>query len=441
MLQTARLIRPFIHQGAVVAEIVLLPLLFVGFGVWMRPLDPLWTQASFPWAWLAPTVLALRYGPFPGLAGAGVLLAAWLLLAFFGWIDADFPKVHFLGGLILTMLCGEFSSQWIARNRRTEGLQHYLDERLEYLTHQYYLLRLSHDRLEQELLSRPMAMRDALVTLSAAAAEEDDPATLPGAAGLLRLLAQYCQIEVASLHAVHGGRVDLNMAAHLGAAGAFDPADPLCRRALDTGAIAHVARALAEGDNPSHYVAAAPLVTFEKQTIGLLAIERMPFFALNEETLQTLNLLLSYYADGVVRERLAAHLRAEIPSCPVDFAFELQRLCHVQQEAGASSVIVALVFPESTDFTALMREISRQKRGLDVIWMVECHGRRLLATLMPMGGDATAEGYLARIDTWVHRERGLSLVDAGVARHIVPIDGRPPLELARHLIGLCDAAA
>ncbi len=438
MLNLGRLIRPFTDRWAVSIETLALPLGFVLFGIWVHPQDPLWTTASFPWAWLAPVLLALRYGPFPGLAGAGVLLLAWLAMSFSGHIGDEFPEVNFLGGLILTMLCGEFSSLWIAKARRTEGLQHYLDQRLEYLTHQYYLLRLSHDRLEQDLLSRPMAMRDALVTLSSATPEEDDPQALPGAAGLLRLLAQYCQIEVASLHVIQNDKVELRPAAHLGAAAVLDPADPICRRALETGAIAHIARALAEGENPSRYLAAAPLITFEKQTIGLLAIERLPFFALNEETLQTLNLLLSYYADGVVRDRLAAKLRAAIPSCPVDFAFELQRLTHLQQESGAPSVVVALVFPVSADFDSLIREISRQKRGLDVLWLAERNGRRLLATLMPMGGDAAAEGYLARIDTWAKQGRGLSLIDAGIGRHVLHLAGVPPVALAQRLLELCD---
>ncbi|MGE5387088.1 MAG: PelD GGDEF domain-containing protein [Betaproteobacteria bacterium] len=441
MLKFSRLIRPFTDRWAVGIETLALPLGFVLFGVWAHPQDPLWTTASFPWVWLAPVLLALRYGPFPGLAGAGVLVLAWLAMSFFGLIDDDFPKVNFLGGLILTMLCGEFSSLWIAEARRTEGLQHYLDQRLEYLTHQYYLLRLSHDRLEQDLLSRPMAMRDALVSLSSATPEEDDPVALPGAAGLLRLLAQYCQIEIASLHVVQKGQPDRQPAAHLGTASPLDPADPICRRALETGAIAHIARALAEGESPSRYLAAAPLITFEKQTIGLLAIERLPFFALNEETLQTLNLLLSYYADGVVRDRLAGDLCTAIPTCPVDFAFELKRLSHLQQESGAQSVIVALIFPASADFDSLIREISRQKRGLDVIWLAERSGRRLLATLMPMSGDAAAEGYLARIDTWAKQGRGLSLLDAGIARHVLPLGGVPPLALAQRLLELCDDPA
>lgn len=441
MLRINRLFRSFTNPWVVAAETLILPLLFIAIGVWVEPSDPLWTHGNFPWAWLAPAILALRYGPIPGLAAAGVLLLAWLGFQSGGLIQDIFPKINFLGGLILVMLCGEFSSLWMARTRRAEALQHYLDQRLEYLTRQHYLLRLSHDRLEQDLLSRPMAMRDALAALNNDGAEEDDPDKLPGASRLLRLLAQYCQIEIASLHVVTDETTDPKAAAHLGNISPLVEDDPLIRHALESGSVAHVARALAEGDNPSHYLVVAPLITFDKQTIGLLLVEHLPFFALNEETLQTLNLLLSYFSDGLARERVAEPIRQHIAQCPLDFAFELQRLVHLQAVSRMRSVIVALVFPDHPDFVALLRGITRQKRGLDVIWLQEGTSRHLLATLMPMGGEASAEGYLARIDQWVMQHHGASLIDSGIAAHTIYVDGTPPLSLAKRLLEVAHLAS
>ena len=100
------------------------------------------------------------------------------------------------------MLVGEFSSLWRARTRRAEAVQYYLDQRLEHLIRQYYLLRLSHDRLEQELIGRPMSMRDALKTLRGLSGSDDE------AQILLRLLAQYCQISSAALHPVRDDKLE-----------------------------------------------------------------------------------------------------------------------------------------------------------------------------------------------------------------------------------------
>jgi len=336
------------------------------------------------------------------------------------------------------MLCGEFSSLWVARTRRAEGVQTFLDQRLEYLTHQYYLLRLSHDRLEQDLLVRPMAMRDALAAL--AAPLDDAEERLPGADRLLRLLAQFCQIEAAGLFVLHDGKVDPQPVSSLGQPGIFDASDPLVQHALERGALSHVAAVLASSERSSLYTVVAPLKTVEGETIALFTVEQMPFFALNDETLQTLNLLLNYYADGLARERAIGELRRQVPDCPPDFAFELQRMVRLKQDTGVRSVVVALDFPNTPEFVALMRQIARQKRGLDELWMIVGQHRQLLATLMPLSGDAAAEGYLARIDTWVQQQFGKKLADAGVPAHIIGVGEETPASLLQRLQGICHVA-
>ncbi len=105
----------------VVGETLLLPLLALLVGMWANPANPLWVEAEFPWAWLAPVVVALRYGPVAGLSASGVLLLAWL-----GVNQRDlslFPEQYFLGGLILVMVVGEISSLWRAHTPCAHGAE------------------------------------------------------------------------------------------------------------------------------------------------------------------------------------------------------------------------------------------------------------------------------------------------------------------------------
>ncbi len=426
----------------------MLPLLGIALGIWINPLDPLWTQSAFPWLWLAPTILALRYGPFPGLLASAVLLLAWVAFSYSGWLTGSFPKLNYLGGLILIMLCGESSSLWLSRARRAEGMQLYLDQRLEYLTHQYYLLRLSHDRLEQDLIGRPMAMRDALATLQELIKAHDathsvTETSLPGADGLLRLLSQFCQLESATLHKMSSGVIDAVPTAALGASSdpvSFNPDDPLIRRALETGHLSHVAHELPAGENPSRYIIAAPLTTSTGEQLGLLLVEHVPFFALHNEMLQTLNLLLGYYTDGLITQQLAAPIRAALPDCPADFAAELQRLWRVRQESLVCSVIVALEFKSSAHFEDMALQIRLQRRMLDVSWLIEFAQHKVLVTLMPLAGNAAAEGYVTRIEDWVNRQSEQTLSEAGIFPHIAQLDEEEPIALIKRLLDLSHAS-
>lgn len=433
-----RLTSPTTNRRAIVGEVLLLPMIAVALGLWLNPADPLWTGAEFPWPWFAPVVLALRYGPLSGIGGACVLLGAWFALDIG---DHDhFPKLVFLGGLILVMLIGEFSSLWVARTRRAETMQGYLDQRLEFLTHQYYLLRLSHDRLEQDLISRPMAMRDALGIMRDTVLT-DGQASEKSAAALLRLLSQYCQLETASLHGLRDDKPVSEPIATLGTPTPLRADDPLILHALETGRLCHVSQTLAEGEAPSRYLIAAPLTNLNGDLFGLLVVEHLPFFSLQDETLQTINLLLGYFSDGLSAQALAAPIRREVPACPPDFAFELQRLWHLRQDSKVASVVVALEILPRPGLPDLAPQIQRQRRSLDENWLIEGRDRQVLATLMPLSGESAAEGYLARLEFWAHQMSGQTLADLGIFGHVLMLDTMAPLPLLHHLQEIVDAPA
>lgn len=424
-----------VRPAAVLGEVVFLPLIAVGLGLWLNPADPLWIDAAFPWPWFAPLILALRYGPLPGLAGSGLLLAAWLLLNV-GHTD-DFPKLFFLGGLILIMLAGEFSSLWRARTRRAETVQLYLDQRLENLTRQYYLLRLSHDRLEQDLISRPISMRDALLKLRGLSDPGDDPAT--GAETLLRLLAQYCQLESAALHELdESGRV-VRPLASIGTVSPLATDDPLVRQALDNRRLCHVRQSVAQDEASTRYLIVAPLTNLNGALYGLLTVEEMPFFSLQEEALQTINLLLGYYTDGLATRELAAPILAELPACPASFAFEAQRLAHLCQVTDIPSVVVALEILPRAVAEDIPLQLARMKRGLDENWLVVGPEKQVLASLMPLGDYSTAEGYIARLETWAQQKSGLSLAELGLFPHTLLLDATPPGSLLKRIQQLAHA--
>ncbi|WP_311221762.1 MULTISPECIES: PelD GGDEF domain-containing protein [unclassified Acidovorax] len=415
-------------------EMVLLPLIAIALGLLWEPEDPLWIDSGFPWAWLAVVIVALRYGPLAGLGSACVLLLAWLAINV-GRYD-EFPQTYFLGGLILVLLVGEFSSLWQARTRRAENVQLYLDQRLEHLVRQYYLLRLSHDRLEQELIGRPMSMRDALSTLQSIGSPDQTPED--GAQVLLRLLAQYCQIESAVLYPVRGDDLDPEAVASIGAPTVLVPSDPLVRQALETRRLCHISQAVAHSQQ-SRYLAAAPLLDLGGEIYGLLVIDDMPFFSLQDENLQTINLLLGYYTDGLATQTLSRPIVEALPDCPPDFAFEAQRLAHIHESTNVPSVIVALeCLPRALD-KGLPAQIERLKRELDESWLIRGSDRQVLAMLMPLGDAATAEGYISRLENWSMQKSGQPLEEAGIFPHIVPLASDTPLNVLQRLHALAHA--
>ena len=148
----------------------------------------------------------------------------------------------------------------------------------------------------------------------------------------------------------------------------------------------------------------------------------MPFFALQDETLQTINLLLGFYTDSVAANRLAQPLLQAYPLCPRPFASELQRMEHVNRSAGLCSVVVALELSPQAVQSQMAQQLMRLERMLDRSWLIEGRNRQWLAILMPLGTGATAEGYLNRIEGWLGQRGMDSLGAAGIFPRTVLLD-------------------
>ncbi len=436
-IKYTRLFAPIGKPVAATIETLLLPVLMLAIGVWFNPLDPLFIRTQFAWTWLAPLLLALRYGPLPGLGGALVVFVGWYAFEGINLGAHDLPKIYFLGGLIVVMLAGEFSSIWRARVRRAEATQEYLDSRLDSLTQTHYLLRLSHDRLEQELLSRPVSMRDALAKLrELAAGAVAGQGSLPGADAFLKLCSQFCQIERAALLPLDGRALRTTAAVFLGAPFELVESDALIRHALDEGMLSHVAGLAGQSRTDSRYLIAAPLGDVDRNLHGILIVEALPFFALQEETLQVLNLMLGYYADTLGAATLIAPLQAEWPACPVAFALELQRLTHLRQTARVPSSLVSLEFVPGKAAEDLPAAILRQQRSLDVTWLIgeDAAQPRALLAILPLAHASGVEGYLTRIERWLQTQQGTDWEGAGIRYRIWRIGEEASLALMARVL-------
>lgn len=418
-------------------ESFVLTLVALGIGYGANPEHPFFVEAEFPWLWFAPLLLALRYGMMPGLFSTFLLVAAWL--GFNYGVQAqpgEFPRFYFFGGLLAVMVCGEYGDLWHARLRRLNEASHFLDERLSRMTKLHHLLRLSHDRLEQDLLSRPATLRDTLVALRELGVKDSGENKLPAAEDLLVLLAQYCQLEGAALYRAIDEGKGFQLAAKLGEPPAFDVADPLAAYALEHRALAHIQTVALATATESKFLVVAPLVNSDGHLLGLLVVDQMPFFALNHDTLQLLAVMLGYYADSVTDVDEVRAVLEGFPACPLEFAEEYVRLWRLGRDHGVNSRVVVLSFLPHADREDMVALVKRMKRGLDVIWELRGDEQVKYINLMPLCGEVAVDGYLSRIDHLFHQHFGLSLEDAHVNFHVVELEGAllmPALEdMVRH---------
>jgi len=386
------------------------------------PEDPLNTQI-YPWIWIAPVLIALRYGVLMGIVSVLIFLVGWLVWSSGQNIsDASFPRLTFLGGTLLVMICGEFGGVWISRIRRVEELQHYTEQRLEMLTRRLYLLSLSHDRMEQDLIGRPASLREGLKVLNRILPGEDG---LPGADLYLALVVRQCNLSVAGLHAVKNGKIKAEPEASIGAFTPIHEHDPLIAHCLKSGELVHINTAENLTELASRYLVAVPAKTSDGRIVAIMAVEKMPFFALQSENMLTLAVLSSYYADTIMASEFTSSLTDKLKDCPIDFFKAMHTLRRLQRDMQISSMMVGFAVRNNHESSEQIKSITNAVRGLDETWTLERGDWRICLVLLPLSGDSSLGGYLDRIERNFVERFGLKPGQAGIYTHSITLDQDP----------------
>jgi polysaccharide biosynthesis protein PelD len=420
----------------------------VAFNLWAAPQDPFGLHSQFPWLWIVPALLAMRYGTAVGVTSVLILVLNWLFWSRMGRVnqggELDFPQVYFLGGLILILICGQFSDVWNARSRRLRAVNAYLDERLNTLTKNHFLLRLSHERLEQDLLTKPLTLRETLNRLRVLSVHQArDPANpLPGAREFIQLLGQSCQLEIAAVYALDAEGHPAGPA--LGTIGMPAPLaqdDLLFQYCMTQNQLSHVQTDDASHDvrDASRYLICAPLLPSSGNAVGVLVVEKLPFFALNDDTLQLLSVLIGYYADGIQLGNTILPVLESVPGCPPELALDIVRLHRIRLTAGIDSSLVALVFDNAGTAQDMFEQVKRLKRGVDLSWEIIGKRHSVLITLLPLASSAAVEGYLLRIEAAMQVQFGQGFLESNVITHATQLGFAAPADTLRHLVERCAA--
>lgn len=397
--------------AAVALETLLATGLFLLLLRWLVPADPLLINSGFGWVWLVPMVFALRYGLAPGLLSSLAVLLSHMLAAA---PESHFPLAFFLGGAALVLVAGQFGDAWGGQMRHLRTINDYLNERLGVLTKSHFLLRLSHERLEHDLLSRPATLRDSLTQLRAfsfeqtpAAAQAGGDIPLNNVHRFLEVAAQACQLERARVYAWRQGAPLTEAVASVGAHFDLDTSDLLVRYAIENRTLAHVQSPDLGQGLKTRYIAVVPLRDAYGRVIGLLVVQHMPFLALTDDNLQFLQVLSGYYADGVRHGEIAGQLIDTYPDCPQEFALDFSRLVRLQKNAGIQSSLVALAFDHSDTGQTLFDHVQHSRRALDVQWPIRSPHLNAILVLMPLSGDGAVDGFLLRIEDSMRAQFGL----------------------------------
>ena len=416
-------------------ETCVLTVLVLGLSHWMVPDDPYLAQTAFPWIWIVSVLLALRYGTWAGLLSVGMILTSLFVEMNLGRLtDGTVTKTYVIGGVLFIAICGEFGSRWNMSLKQMEERNDYLDQRLQETSRAYHLLGMSHHQLEENLVSQPLTLRDALKGLRGMLMDETDEIPAAAAQRFLQLLTQFFQLEVAALYSTIEANGEAVPLASVGTIGSFLKDDPLVHHARTTKEFSHVMMPGSVSVTNTQYLIVAPCMASNGVIVSWFVVDRMRFLSLHGDSLHMVKIFLHYFADGFQAAVLARPILEEFPHCPVGFARELPRLVRLQYELGLNSRIVIFDVESESMREELVFHILHHTRGLDVTWDINQDDLRRLCILLPFSDDAAVEGYLSRIQQLVRERFGMGFQEANIRVNVRSLQEHNPSIIVQDLV-------
>jgi polysaccharide biosynthesis protein PelD len=387
------------------AEAITFSVLVLGLCFYLRPEDPLMITSNFPWIWFLPALIALRHGRLPGLVAAAGVLVVMAYNIRTTEHDWNSYRLWVLGGVTLTLICGEYYEYWLRRQFSLGKKEQYLDTRLESISRAYGVMRISHDRLEEAIIVKPATLREALTEIRHLLAKNHGELNHAIAEHYMGILSYQAELEDAGLYLLdENGKWNLEPVATTGKAERLILDDVLIENCLNKKITTYFAVNFLEENEASRYLVAVPMLTAADELIGLLVVSKMPFLALNDETLKKLSLMLAYIADEIWATKNAQSIQAQYPDCPTFFASELLKLFHLYRIAKVNSCVVAYYFSEGPQVDEIRLALRQNIRGLDIVWEAKHYQKDTLLILMPLTEPTMFMGYIGRIEKLLEQQ-------------------------------------
>jgi hypothetical protein len=395
-------------------------------GYWFSSDNIFFAIPGFTWLVIGPLLVALRYGFFFTLISIFfTIIILWIAQAYhLSW--AVNGSISSLSMMLLWVgfIAGSFRSYWGRQESKLEATVNYLDKQLIEMTNAYSLTKISHDRLQEMVVSR-VSLRDTVLDVRRQILNVDVSirnGNLTDVAPIvLRALEDYGDIQLASLHHVKKNKViDSTVVGAIGKHKvSIKSNDALLQKAIESKKTVSLKGQLGE-DSPyqGSLVLAVPLVDSTGKIWGIVAVHQMPFRSYRPENLKLIATLAGYVGDLIGRKNYSLGVNVHDTELHL-FLIQVQRCIQDISSYGLPSAIIGFEFKNKEHYKTVSALLLHRKRGLDQSWMTRNrHDNKVLWLLLPLTAETELEAYKVQILTLLRdRFAFKNFQDAGISFH------------------------
>lgn len=361
---------------------------------------------EFFWPLLFVLLIALRYGFTLGLVSSISTIVLALVFYKYHGIYEYFSFKQAVGILTFAMITGEFRDAWDERLHKNDLNFDFMTRKLDLFTQNYFLLRSSHDQLEQRMAGQVVSLRSNISELEKlndkypilSTTQEKRLGYL--ANPVLSLLSSIVGIEEAGFYKVENNKIDGNPIATAGNMPKLDFSDPMLNEMLENHNLLSPID-MYDNDNQPKYQLCIPLVDSTGNFLACVIATQVKFFTLTAQNVAILNLVSSYAADMLSTGIITPILQSEQKPLFLKYLGQAIKENTVRNEQ--SSIIFCK--GHSKNVIKIFDKTISNRRGADIYWRLHAlDGDTVLVVLLPLTSLFQAQMYLDRVQTQFNRE-------------------------------------
>ena len=348
----------------------------------------------FFWPMVGPILISLRYGFAKGIqCFVFVALTMQFIKVVFDY-EVNFGLSTIVGTALITMITGEFTDHWRKLIKSNELNYKYMDQKLQNFTQSYYLLKISHDQLEQRAAGKLMSLRTSIQILQQTALSKVDNRLESLGDECLHILSDVVGMYEAGIYTVKDNLIVPSCLSSVGKEHSLVTDDPMLVEMLDKKLIFTPADAHDLEDDELHYQLVIPLVDSSGKLQGAVLAEKVKFVALTNENLALISLIASYMANFMCENLYTPVLKPEQFSI---FSNYIEQLRWNNEHYGADSALVVFV-DNSPNQNLPIKKFIDYRRGADIYWSCFTEdGHPALVALLPMTTVFEANQFVDRL--------------------------------------------
>lgn len=318
---------------SVLLEILLFSVVYFIIGFLFNKQDPLMLSSEINFLLILLCTITLYYG-----LNSGLILTLLSAVVFYIYYK-PFPFIPFVQNLIFVLICGEFHFFYRRSIRKLKEENSFLISKFDQLRNSFYLLKLSHDQLEKSFLLKPVSLRSIILDIRNMAMWDEDEASNK----LLTLISKnFGVMDAAIFIKKERGFVKV---ASVGEEFELNRFNMLFTKAVEEKRSTYISEEFEDLRN-YEYIAVIPAVNCEETTVAYLVIKEMKFLYYNRETMLTISIIMSLYADILTHKEVTEKLNsvAGMLIFEPDFNYELLRLYRLKEKFNIDSCYVVFKY-------------------------------------------------------------------------------------------------